>query len=152
MFSTILQKHILGHNFWTKLHRMMILMSRTMFWGPKNQMAPFILMVGHSVCPSVHPSVRPFCTSICLSSHCPRLFDLSVCPLVSLSVCPSICLAVRPSICPSTCMSICPLVCPSVHSSVCLTINLIVIHPSKGLSGLHWGLLLTVTGNCSCLV
>ena len=42
MFPVILQKHVLSHNFLTKARRMMILVSRTMFWGSRNQMMPFI--------------------------------------------------------------------------------------------------------------
>ena len=37
----ILHKCVFGHNFWTKAYGMMILVSRTMFVGPTNQMAPF---------------------------------------------------------------------------------------------------------------
>ena len=42
MFSFISQKHVLGHNFWTKAHRIMILVSMTMFWVSRIQVALFI--------------------------------------------------------------------------------------------------------------
>ena len=44
-------------------------------------------------------------------------------------------------------LAVCPPVFPSVHSPVCL-----MIYPTVCLSGLHQGLLLTVTGDYSCLV
>ena len=44
-------------------------------------------------------------------------------------------------------LPVCPAVSPSVHSPVRL-----MIYPTVCLSGLHQGLLLTVTGDCSCLV
>ena len=49
MFIAIVQKHILGHNFLTKAHSVMILVSRTMFSGLRNQLVPFIYIIGLSV-------------------------------------------------------------------------------------------------------
>ena len=44
VFSDISQKCVFGHNFWTKAHKMIILVSRTMFLGSRNQMAPFVFL------------------------------------------------------------------------------------------------------------
>ena len=44
MFSAILWKRAFGHNFWTETHRMVILVSRSMFWGSRSQMVPFVLI------------------------------------------------------------------------------------------------------------
>ena len=46
--------------FLTKAHRMMILVSRTMFWGSRSRMAPILLMVDQSICLLI-------CWSICYS-------------------------------------------------------------------------------------
>ena len=43
MFAAMSRKHVLGHNFCIKAHRMMILVSWTMFLESKNQMALFML-------------------------------------------------------------------------------------------------------------
>ena len=43
MFSTILRKRFCAHNFWTNAARMMILVSRTMFFGLRNQAIYFVL-------------------------------------------------------------------------------------------------------------
>ena len=58
MLSAILQKHVLHHNFWTEAHRMMILVSSTMFSGSRNQLALFILIIGLSACLSACPSAH----------------------------------------------------------------------------------------------
>ena len=36
MFAAIVQKHVLGHKFWTIAHRMMILVSRTVFMAKES--------------------------------------------------------------------------------------------------------------------
>ena len=77
--SAISRKCVFGHNFWTKAHRIRILVSRTMFWGLRNQMAAFALMVGLSVCPSVYLSAH---LSLSQSNQSLSVFSLS-------SVCPS---------------------------------------------------------------
>ena len=41
LLSAFSRKCNFGHNFWTKAHGMMILVSRTMFWGSRIDMAPF---------------------------------------------------------------------------------------------------------------
>ena len=67
-------------------------------------------------------------------------FDDLSCLSICLSICPSVCLLVCP----------CPLVylaaCTSGHLLVCLSVSQVVLQVS------HRGLLLTVTGDCSCLV
>ena len=80
LLSAISQKHVFGHKFWTKAHTMMILVSRTTFWGSRNPMAALVLIVGLSVCLSVclagylsvHlsqsvQSLSVFSRSVCLS-------------------------------------------------------------------------------------
>ena len=42
-FSTILQKYVFDHDFWTKELRMTILVSRSMFLRARNLQAPYIL-------------------------------------------------------------------------------------------------------------
>ena len=74
------------------------------------------------ICQSVHPS-------ICLSVH----------PPVLLPACMSICL--------SSGLSICPFIRLSDHQ-----VDPCSICPTVCLSSRHRSLLLTVTGNCSCLV
>ena len=149
--TAILQKHILAHNFWTKAHRMMILVSRTMFWGSRNQMAQFILIVSQSMHPSVcHQSVGP--VHICLQSVFARL---SVCPSDGQSSClsvhPSVCFSIHPSVLPPVCLSVLWSAHLSIHQFVWPSVWQL-LHPSNCLSGLHRGLLLTVTDDCSCLV
>ena len=132
MLAAILQKHVLGHNFLTKIHRMMILVSRTMRVKESDGTIHFN---GQSVQLSVHPT-----TSSHLSSH--------------LSVRPSICQFVHPPIllpaCLSSSLSFCPFISLPDHQAA-----LGFICPIVCLSGLHPGQLLTVTGDCNdcnCLV
>ena len=132
MFAAIVQKHVLGHNFLTKVCRMMILVTSTMFWAPRNKMALIILMVCLSVHLSIYMSVW-----------------LAVCPSCGQSRCLSLCLSIWLSVYPPVTVPPCPPVSPSVHSSYCLIINL-TFAPSVHLSGFHRGLLLTVTGYCTC--
>ena len=108
MFTAIVQKDVLGHNFLTKAHGMMNFMSRTMFSGSRNQLVPSILMISLSVCLSVCvPVCLPVCLSVHLSIHLAlhlssnlsvglslslvgRSVDLTVCPSSSLAVCLSV--------------------------------------------------------------
>ena len=83
------------------------------------------------------------------TSDCPVVFKTSNGPVLFTTS--SEAMLFRTSNGLSVCLSVCPPVSPSVHSAVCLTINLTFI-PSIQLSGLHQGLFLTGTGDCSCLV
>ena len=116
----------------------MILVSRTMFLGSRNQIALFILMINLSVCPSIRPSSPPsdhqsvalslsvFGWSLDLSVRRPVCLSVHL-PLSLLSLCLS-------SVCLSVCLSVPPLASPTV-CLVFVEVNL-----------------LTVTGDCSCLV
>ena len=75
MLDTITQKYVFGHNFWTKAHRMMILVSKAMFWGSRYQIAPLILLAGLSVHKSVHMFMY---LSIRLSVHLAAWLCISV--------------------------------------------------------------------------
>ena len=93
-----------------------------------------------SVCPSVRQSVQ----SLSVFS---RSVSRSVCPSYIQLVCPSVHPSVCLSVCLSSCVSICPLISLTDHQP-----DLRSICPTIGLSGLHRSQLLTVTGDCSCLV
>ena len=67
-------------------------------------------------------------------------FDGLSCLSIYLSICPSVCLFVCP--CPLVCLA----ACPSGHLLVSLSVSQVVLQVS------HRSLLLTVTGDCSCLV
>ena len=130
-------------------------------------MASLVLMVSHSVCLSVCLAVRSSVSqSVCSVSVCLQS-SLFACPSYGQFVCSSVCLPIHSSVCPtihlfvlppvfltasmsvflSSDLSICPFISLSVHqadfSSSC---------PTVCLPGLHRGLLLTVTGDSSCLV
>ena len=81
MFSTISQKHVFAHSFLAKSHTMKILVSRTMFWGSRNQTAAFGLLVGLSVCPSVYLFAH---LSLSQSVQSLSVFNLSVFSLSTL--------------------------------------------------------------------
>ena len=136
MFAAILQKHLLGHSFLTKVHyRVMILVSGT---GVKGQGIRFHHSFCGSVCLAVLPSACP------VLPYFVHLFYLSIHP-------PSYSLSVFLSIHLSSCLFIHLF----FHLSRYLSIHQFVLpwfHKSPCLSGLYRGLLLTVTGDCSCLV
>ena len=114
--------------------------SRTMFWGSRNQMAPFILMVRLSICR------YDLCLFVRLSP--------SACFSICLAVCPSICLSIHPAVLSAylsmlrSGFSICPFISLSGHQADLRSICPATIYR---VSGLHWGLLLTVTDDCRCL-
>ena len=111
----------------------MILVSRTMFWCPRNQIASLILMVGLSVSLSICLSVHVCLSGLYLLLFVSLLVSLSASPSVYLSVHLPVYLSIHPTVCRSACLSI--------HLSL-----------SQSVLVFYRFLLLTVTGNCSCLV
>ena len=101
-------RHHFAKTHFGPLHWMMILVSRTMFWGSRNEMEPFILMIDQSVGLSICLSICPF--------NCPPdyLNEDRLVPACS-SVCVPVCLPVHPCVLLPICVSVCPSVLLSVH-------------------------------------
>ena len=104
-----------------------------------------------SLCSCVLPSTRPPVRS---AGRRQTEISWAVCPCnasISQSVCFSVCLSIHLSICQSIQLSFLLSVCPPVCSFISLSDHHSIGDPTNCLPGLRQRLLLTVTGDCSCL-